>query len=202
MNGWSSKLTYYVLPGFAKSIGLPNLAGTLSISLINISSTVGLILTGFLVDRYHISRVLLISAVSSTLCVFIFWGLALNQAMLYIFSITFGVFAGGYVATWTGCALEVQKSTPDADIASINGFMAAGRGFGCVLGGPISETLLSLGTLEAKGAYGSKFGILIIFTGITSLMGRFGLFGRWGLQAGETEDKPMSDEHESLLRPN
>lgn len=195
-------VTYHTLAGFAKSIGLSNLAGILSISLLNISSTAGLILTGFLVDRYHISTVLLISALSSTLCVFIFWGLALNQAILFIFSITFGIFAGGYVATWTGCALEVQKSTPDTDVATINGFMAAGRGFGCVLGGPISEALLSLGTLEAKGAYGSKFGILIIFTGVTSLMGRFGLFGRWGLQAGESEDKPISEERESLLRPN
>ena len=120
--------------------------------------------------------------------------------MLFTFSITFGIFAGGYVATWTGCALEVQKSTPNTDVASINGFMAAGRGFGCVLGGPISEALLSLGALEAKGAYGSKFGVLIILTGISSLMGRFGLFGRWGLQAGETEDK--QEEHESLIRPN
>ena len=190
------------IQGFAKSVGLSDLSGILSVSLLNISSTAGLILTGILVDRYHISTVLLISAVSSTLSVFIFWGLALNQAMLYIFSITFGVFAGGYVATWTGCALEVQKSTSSTDVASINGFMAAGRGFGCVLGGPISEALLSLGTLEAKGAYGSKFGVLIILTGITSLMGRFGLFGRWGLQAGEIEDKPMSEEHESLIQPN
>ena len=158
---------------------------------------------GLLVDRYHISTVLLISALSSTFCVFFLWGFALNEPVLYLFSITFGIFAGGYVATWTGCALEVQKSSTDSDVSSINGFMAAGRGFGCVLGGPLSEALLSFKPMEAKGAYGTRYGALIIFTGISSLMGRFGLFGRWGLQAGQKEikiAKTQSEEREPLIR--
>ena len=127
------------------------------------------------------------SAATSAFCVLVFWGLAVNEALLYVFSITFGTFAGGYVATWTGCALEIQRAIPGSDVAYINGWMAVGRGFGCIFGGPISEALLSLGTMKAKGAYGTKYGIVIIFTGVSSLMGRFGLFGRCGLKAGDDE---------------
>lgn len=109
------------------------------------------------------------------------------------------------MATWTGCAVEVQKGLPGSDLAAILGFMAAGRGIGAVLSGPISEALLRVGPLQhAYGAYGTKYGALIVFTGLTSLMGRFGLFGKWGLQAGPAKGKEQhtnasSEESESLL---
>ncbi|KAL9038093.1 MAG: hypothetical protein Q9214_005422 [Letrouitia sp. 1 TL-2023] len=200
-------LGYFVpqiyLTSFAKSIGLSDVTAIASLSVLNISSAVGLMAIGFLVDRYHISTVLLLSAVTSTLCVFILWGFALDAIVLFAFAITFGIFAGGYVACWTGCALEVKKTTTNADIATVVGFMAAGRGFGCVFCGPVSEYLLGLGALNASGAYGTKYGILIILTGVTSLMGRFGLFGRFGLQAGGPKMKQPEappDEHEPLLR--
>ncbi|KAL9609439.1 MAG: hypothetical protein Q9167_005794 [Letrouitia subvulpina] len=200
-------LGYFVpqvyLTSFAKSIGFSDVTAIASLSVLNAFSAVGLIAIGFLVDRYHISTVLLLSAVTSTFCVFVLWGFALNLTVLFAFAITFGIFAGGYVACWTGCALEVKKTTTNADIATMVGFMAAGRGFGCVFCGPMSEFLLGLGALNASGAYGTKYGILIILTGVTSLMGRFGLFGRFGLQAGSPvikQPETAAGEHEPLLR--
>lgn len=187
-------------PGFAASIGLSSVAATLSLSLLNATSTIGLILMGFLTDRYHISTVLAISAFTSAASVFLIWGFATTAPVLYIFSIAFGVFAGGYTASWTGCAIEVQKATsPDAAITVIMGTMAAGRGFGCVLSGPLSEYLLSLGTFEAAGSYGTRYGSLILFTGFTALLGRFGLFGRLGMRAskGEEGGRGLSGENES-----
>lgn len=189
--------------GFANSIGLSDVTAIASLAVLNVFSAVGLVAIGFLVDRYHISTVLLLSAVTSTLCVFVLWGFALDAVILFAFAITFGIFAGGYVACWTGCALEVKKTTTNADIATVVGFMAAGRGFGCVFCGPMSEYLLGLGALNASGAYGTKYGVLIILTGVTSLMGRFGLFGRFGLQAKDPEMKQPEvppEEHEPLLR--
>ena len=159
---------------------------------------------GFLTDRYHISTVLAISAFTSAASVFLIWGFATTAQILYIFSIAFGIFAGGYTASWTSCAIEVQKGSPDAAITVIMGTMAAGRGFGCVLSGPLSEYLLGLGTFEAVGAYGTRYGSLILFTGFTALFGRFGLFGRLGMRAGKAGEEggrslEGENEREALL---
>ena len=184
--------------------GLSPLSAVLSVSLLNISTTFGLILMGFLIDRYHISNVLLLSAVTSTLSVFLVWSFATNDAVLYLFAITFGIFAGGYTASWAGCASEVKKQNPGAEMAVIMGTMAAGRGVGCVAMGPISELLLQLPRWKVSGVYGTKFGTLILLTGLTSLLGRFGLFGRCGLRsrkevAKEAGDADTGDEHEPLI---
>jgi MFS family permease len=186
-------------------MGLSPLACTLSVSLLNIFSTVGLIFMGFLIDRYHVSTVLLISAITSTLCVFFLWGFATTDATLYAFAILFGIFAGGYTASWTGCATEVKKANPDAAIAVIMGTMAAGRGIGCVISGPVSEALLVLPKWHAEGVYRTKFGWLILFTGVTSLLGRFGLFGDYGLRSQEgnkldMEARSEDSEREPLLQ--
>lgn len=192
-------------PGFAEEMNLPPLASPLSVSVLNISSTVGLVFMGFLIDRYHISTVLLLSAITSTLCVFLIWGFATTESMLYLFAILFGLFAGGYTATWTGCATEVQKENPKAAIAVIMGTMAAGRGVGCVISGPVSEALLSLPRWHAQGVYGTRFGWLILFTGVSSLLGRFGLFGRWGLRTQkrcpkDVETRSVAGESEPLVQ--
>lgn len=124
--------------------------------------------------------------------------------MLYAFAILFGIFAGGYTASWTGCATEVKKENPDAVIAVIMGTMAAGRGIGCVISGPVSEALLELPKWHADGVYGTSFGWLILFTGVTSLLGRFGLFGKCGLRTqkgskADVEARSEDREREPLV---
>ena len=58
------------------------------------------------------------------------------------------------------------------------GMMAAGRGLGAVMSGPVSEILLGYGSLNLKGAYGTEYGGLIFFTGITAMLGGFGALSR------------------------
>lgn len=176
-------------------MGLSPLSSILSVSLFNISTTFGLIFMGALVDRYHISNVLLLSAITSTACVFLLWGFATNDMVLYLFAILFGVFAGGYTASWAGSATEVKKQNPDAEVAVIMGTMAAGRGIGCVMMGPVSEALLKVPRWRVEGVYGTKYGTLILFTGLASLLGRFGLFGRCGLQSKKGSPKDVEDRH-------
>ena len=160
---------------------------------------------GALIDRYHVSNVLLLSAITSTLCVFLIWGFATNEAILYTFAISFGIFAGGYTGSWAGCSTEVKKQNPTAEIAVIMGTLAAGRGFGCVVSGPLSEWLIGMPRWNVKGIYGTEYGPLIIFTGVSSLLGRFGLFGRCGMRAKAKEKgkgKAMTsddDENEPLM---
>ena len=99
--------------------------------------------------------------------------------------------------------MEVKKRMPDSEIATMVGFMAAARGLGCVLMGPLSEYLLGFGGVHAGGAYGTKYGALIVFTGITVLLGRFGLFGRYGLGATSSDgdsQKLKEEERQPLIR--
>ena len=152
---------------------------------------------GALIDRYHVSSVLLVSAVTSTLCVFLLWGFASTEAVLYLFCILFGIFAGGYTGSWTGCSLEVKKQCPKAEVAVIMGTLAAGRGFGCVVSGPLSEWLLSMPRWKVGGVYGTEYGPLIVWTGVTSLLGRFGLFGRYGMRVTDKSRVANGKAHES-----
>ena len=159
---------------------------------------------GYLVDHIHISIVLLVSAVGAAMAVFLLWGIALSEPLMYVFCITYGIFAGGYAATWTGAATEVKRDNEKAEVAVVMGFLAAGRGLGCIFSGPISEALSEngWGVGTAKGAYGTGFGGIIIFTGVTALLGRFGLFGRLGFMSDRTfkEEQAEEDERRGLLR--
>ena len=52
------------------------------------------------------------------------------------------------------------------------GLLSMGRGIGNVICGPISETLIERGPWDGKAlfAYGSEYGLLIAFTGITATL--------------------------------
>ncbi len=73
---------------------------------------------------------------------------------------------------------EVQRASRDAKMGTLMGLFAAGRGIGAVLSGPISDVLLRKDSFnsigygkEAKFGYHTKYGILIVFTGVSALFG-------------------------------
>lgn len=79
--------------------------------------------------------------------------------MLIVFAATYGVFAGGFSAIWSGMMREVQRDMLEEEtrerreaagprktgMALLMGAFAAGRGVGSVLCGPVSEVLLRWG---------------------------------------------------------
>lgn len=74
-----------------------------------------------------------------------------------------------------------MKTKRRADPGLIYGFLAAGRGIGNVISGPLSEALLKVYSGYRGGAvsgYGGQYGILIIFTGVTALLGGFSFLMR------------------------
>ena len=172
------KLTFGSLAYASNLLKLSSLRSALLVSVLNMSSVVGTILIGFLTDHLHPTNVILVSALGSALSVFLIWGFALSTPVIYIFALTYGIFAGGYAATWTGCVSEIQRDAIEAEAGVVFGMMAAGRGLGAVMSGPVSETLLSYGSLNLNGAYGSEYGVLIFFTGITAVLGGFGALSR------------------------
>lgn len=168
------------LPIFARSLGLNPSVGTVLLSLINTSSVLSAIIVGLLIDRFHVTSVIILSTIGSVMAVFLFWGLSSSLPLLCIFAFAYGLFAGGFSSTYTGVIKEIKKREESADVGVLIGLLSAGRGIGAVVSGPLSEFLLnsrpSQGTTSL--GYGSSYGSLIVFTGITAAVGGLSFFGR------------------------
>jgi MFS family permease len=54
----------------------------------------GCVFIGILVDRYHVTTVILGSTIGAVVSVLVFWGLATSLELLLIFSAAYGFFAG------------------------------------------------------------------------------------------------------------
>lgn len=67
------------LPTYARSVlGASSFASALTVILINISSTIGLVVLGILADRLHTTTCMLISTVGAILGVFFLWRFSVN----------------------------------------------------------------------------------------------------------------------------
>lgn len=165
---------------FAQRFGASPLAASGNLSIYNFAVLLGSIGTGFLVDRMHITNVILLLSAGSGIAVFFAWGFASSFASLCGFAIVYGIFAGGWSSTWVGISLEIRKDTPLADLSVLWGFAAAARGIGSVASGPISESLLATGLWNghAIASYGTSYGLLIVFTGTMIALGSIGWFAK------------------------
>lgn len=174
--GYFIPLVY--LPDYAKSLGLSALKQSASVSIVNTCSIFGLIFWSLLGDRVHVTTVMSIIAVGSSIAVFLFWGLSspapnASWPLLATFAALYGFFAGGFTATFPSIAKEL-RSTSDrhglsSELGGIFGLLSFGRGVGNVACGPISETLVGQNanavSFRQSTAYGSGYGPLIMFTG-------------------------------------
>ena len=93
-----------------------------------------------------------------------------------MFALSYGLTAGGWSATYTRCSTEIQNDTKSMELGILLSLFGAARGIGLVISGPLSESLLnySLSFSELEGAYGTSYGILIVFTGVTAMFGCLG----------------------------
>ncbi|KFY72282.1 hypothetical protein V499_07568 [Pseudogymnoascus sp. VKM F-103] len=168
------------LPTFARSLGYGPSIGTLLVALVNASSVPSTILLGMLIDRFHVTTVVIISTVGAVLSVFLFWGFSDALPLLIVFSILYGLFAGGFVTTISGIVKAVKGLDETTDVGTLLGILSAGRGIGAVASGPLSEALLSSRPWQGKAtlAYGTGYGGLIVFTGITAAVGGVSFLGK------------------------
>ncbi|CRG83535.1 Monocarboxylate transporter 10 [Talaromyces islandicus] len=160
------------LPSYARSLGANNLTSSLTVTLINLASVFGCIIMGHTTDRYNTTTCFLISLVGSALSVFLIWGFSMTLAQLYVFCITYGIFAGSFTSSWPAVANAIHAQDPLAEISIIFGFLGTGRGIGNVVSGPLGEALVKgypwMNSL--KGGYGTGYGTLIVFTGVTATL--------------------------------
>jgi MFS family permease len=168
------------LPTFARSLGLSPAIGSLLIALLNGAAVFATIIMGMLCDRFHVTTVILLSTIGATISVFVFWGLSTAYPLLCIFAVLYGFFAGGFVSTNAGVMKMVKRQDQSADVGMLLGVIRAGRGIGSVLSGPLSEQLLRGRIWEGKAGlgYGSGFGSLIVFTGVTAAVGGLSFLGK------------------------
>ena len=170
---------------------LSQTSATLLLTLFNIPGIVSSTFFGYLSDnkRFTLSAaaVTAISAFSSALSSFLLWGLTSqgSMALLVMFSMTFGFFAGGYSGTWGGVINELEseaaRSNEAIDAGMLYGLLNGARGIGYVSGGLAGVPLLQAGSMGSIGkfGYGTAYGPLIIFTGLSTVFGGWGLLWKW-----------------------
>ncbi|KAL7799903.1 major facilitator superfamily domain-containing protein [Trichoderma ceciliae] len=190
------------LPTYAQDVlGAGSFASAATLLVLNVGSVVGPITMGTLVDRLHVTTCVLISTLGAVFGVFLLWGLGSNIGILYVFSLVYGIFAGSFTTSWSGIMKHVIKVATAADKTArstedrlegqhvkpcrydplmVIAFLSVGRGVGNIVSGPLSEALIKgmPWQSQAIGGYGSGYGVLIVFTGATALMGCVSFLGK------------------------
>jgi hypothetical protein len=74
----------------------------------------------------------------------------------------------------------VKGRDQSADVGIMIGIISAARGVGSIASGPLSEALVKGKPWagEAGFTYGSGYGDLIVFTGVTAAFGGMSFFGK------------------------
>lgn len=188
--GYGIPQTY--LGAYAHSAAsLSRASATLLLTVFNVPGIAASAFFGYLSDSERLplaaSTVTSIPAAGAALAAFVFWGLAPrgSMALLVLFSATFGFFAGGYSATWGGVLNELEReaagSNEAVDMGMIYGLLNGARGIGYVSGGLAGVPLLKAGSGMSLGSfgYGTSYGPLIIFTGLSSVFGGWAVLWRW-----------------------
>jgi len=188
--GYGIPQTY--LPTYAREVThLSQTSATLLLTVFNIPGILASTMFGYLSDNRYItlsaSTVTAIPPLASALAAFLLWGLTSrgSLALLLLFSITFGFFAGGYSATWGGVINELENEAARwneaIDPGMLYGLLNGARGIGYVGGGLVSVPLLKagIGTTIGSFGYSSTYGPLILFTGLSSVFGSWGLVWWW-----------------------
>lgn len=183
--------TGYFLPGIYLPTYARATAGTsaflsaLTLILINVTCTVGLVGMGFLSDRLQVTTCMLLSAAGEAVSILGIWGLSESLPALYVFCACYGLFAGSWAAIWPGIMKEVsQRAESDGygptDPVMVQGHLCVGRGLGNVISGPLSDALIKGAPWrgKARGGYGSGFGVLILYTGLTAVISGLGFLCR------------------------
>jgi predicted MFS family arabinose efflux permease len=187
--GYGIPQTY--LTEYARNIsGLSATLSTLLITLINIPGICSSTFFGYLSDNAHFRlsapTVTAISALSSALSAFLFWGMAERggTSLLVLFALTCGFFASGYSATWGGIMNDVERDAAARneaiDSGVLYGLLNGARGIGYAGGGLVSVPLVKAGSTVDVGecGYGTMYGPLILFTGLSLAFGGLGIVFR------------------------
>lgn len=172
------------LPSYARAtFGTSTMLSALTVILVNIAATIGSVIMGSLTDRLPVTTCLAFSGLGASVAVLLLWGLTSTLAGTYAFCVAYGLFAGCYTSIWPGIMREMVSPRESegqvyVDPTLVFGWLCAGRGIGNVVSGPLSGSLLRgrpwLG--QAIGGYGTGYGTLIVYTGVSAVAGGSAFF--------------------------
>lgn len=166
------------LPTYANQLGFSSTISALTIVSVNIAAVFGSVAMGSIIDKWHVTTGILICSIGSVLSIFLIWGFSTSLPPLLIFSFMYGLSAGSFATTYPGILRVVQRNTGQMEGPMIYSFLAMGRGIGNVISGPLSEALLKLGSVGEHGLYGTQYGSLVVFTGMSAALGGVGILGK------------------------
>lgn len=170
------------MPSYARTLGATPVLSALTVVLNSLAATIGCLLMGAVVDRWHVTSCLALSTFGAVVSVFCLWGTTTGLKSLYAFAVVYGLSAGSYTTCWPGIMRDVSRKKVGAEPGLVFAALAAGRGLGNVVSGPLSEAFVKItrgaGEWSARGGYGTEYGPLIVFTGVTALFGGTTILGR------------------------
>ncbi|KAM0507764.1 hypothetical protein ACHAPB_002458 [Verticillium nonalfalfae] len=166
------------LPSYAQTfLGAAPFAAASTLLFVNVASVFGCVAMGHMVDRLPVGHCLLVSSIGAAVGCLMLWGFASSLPVLYVFCAVYGLFAGSYTSAWPGVMTSIVERERGkgrgVDPILVFGCLASGRGVGNMVSGPLSEALIEgkpwMG--DAGFGYGSGYGTLIVFTGVTAALG-------------------------------
>ncbi|CCF33631.1 monocarboxylate transporter [Colletotrichum higginsianum] len=170
---------YYIpslyLPSYASAIGLSGTMGALLLAAHNLATVFGQLGFGWLSDRTdNVFALMFVSSFVSSVAAFTLWGFAHSLALLVVFALVFGMFAGGFLIFWAKFGAMLSD-----DPQPVFSMMAFGKGIGNLATGPITAGLL---TKPVSWGYGmGRYESLILFLGSFMLCSSLGAFA-WPLK--------------------
>lgn len=175
--------TGYFLPGiylptYARVMfGTSRFMSALTVMLINITAAIGNATMGTMTDKLRLPTCILISSLGASTAVLALWGCAVSLPVLYVFCAFYGLFGGAWTAVWPGIMRDVARRCQSEGYGRVEpvmvfGYLSVGRGVGNFISGPLSEALLKGMPLQGQaiGGYGSGYGSLVIYAGLTALL--------------------------------
>jgi hypothetical protein len=133
---------------------------------------------GYLSDHYDAHIPMLLSSFLSALSVFLLWGFSKSLGPLLIFSILYGVFAGGYSVLY--CRFATSLTSQRATGLWLYSIFEFQRGAGNIIGGSVSGLLVKVNVAATSYSMGKYDGIVLLVGGsmLVSSLGGFGWFFR------------------------
>ncbi|KAI9220423.1 major facilitator superfamily domain-containing protein [Blastocladiella britannica] len=171
---------YYYLPSYTISVagGSSSLASTL-LTVLNIASIGGRILSGALGDRIGNVNTFILSILIAGLGTLLVWLPAGESvAMLFVYSAIFGFFSGGFIAIMPAIMANVFGV---AKLPSILGLMYAVTAIGNLAGNPVMGAIVAV-SKESTAFPSLGYGWAILYTAAVWLVGSLGaVYLRFGL---------------------
>ena len=182
-SGYGLPQTYLTM--YARRVVHLSLVESVSmISIFNAPGIISCVMFGLLNDRTRLrsSTITMISALGSAVTVFLLWGSKSHTipGLLIAFTLGYGFFASAYSTTWGGWIKDLEREAADCNEAIntgiVYGLLNGARGIGYVVGGLSGVELLDAGGLNTgkQWALGTRYGSLMLFTGLSAVVGGWG----------------------------